>query len=204
MDTTQPLPNQLLPLVYTGIGSRKIDRHVIAYLQGVGAAMAARGYSCRTGDAIGSDNAFWTGAVSAGGTVHAYAGLAKASRPDARPFKSLPIRIQELANEIAKRFHPRWDQLTDRDKAWMARNVVQVLGEDLESPSRVVLCYAKGSRFLDGKLCDVAGGTGQAVRVAYAQGIPVFNLAIGSHRDHVAKRISLSLSSPEAQLAFSL
>ena len=50
----------------------------------------------------------------------------------------------------------------------MARNCYQVLGKDLETPSEFIICWTK-----DGQ---ATGGTGQALRIAKKNNIPVFNL----------------------------
>jgi hypothetical protein len=53
-------------------------------------------------------------------------------------------------------------------KKLMARNMYQVLGQDLETPTSFIVCWTK-----DGK---ASGGTGQALRVAKKYNIPIFNL----------------------------
>ncbi len=65
----------------------------------------------------------------------------------------------------------------------MARNVMQVLGRDCLSPASFVICWAPDS-VLDeaGRVVDVAGGTGQAVRIAATYRVPVFNLAHPPHQ----------------------
>lgn len=78
-------------------------------------------------------------------------------------------RPQPEAFEIAERFHPVWDRLSRGTKALHARNVHQVLGPDVLSPtlSRFVICWTRGGR----------GGASQATRIANHYGIPVFDLA---------------------------
>ena len=48
------------------------------------------------------------------------------------------------------------------------RNVFQVLGPSLDSPSEFLLCWAA-----DG---EASGGTGQALRIAATHSVPVYNL----------------------------
>ena len=48
------------------------------------------------------------------------------------------------------------------------RNVAQVLGDDCSSPADAVICWTP-----DG---SDSGGTGQAIRIAWAYNIRVFNL----------------------------
>jgi hypothetical protein len=79
------------------------------------------------------------------------------------------------ASELARRFYPDWDALAPAARQLLARDAHQVLGADLASPARLVVCWtADGS--LDGKdLYD--DGTGQALRIAHDHGILVRNLA---------------------------
>ena len=53
-------------------------------------------------------------------------------------------------------------------KKLMARNCHQVLGLDLKTPVDFIVCWTK-----DG---TINGGTGQALRIAEAYNIPVYNL----------------------------
>jgi hypothetical protein len=50
----------------------------------------------------------------------------------------------------------------------MARNAMQVLGPDLKTPSKFVICWT-----LEGK---EIGGTSQAIRIAKDFSIPIYNL----------------------------
>lgn len=50
----------------------------------------------------------------------------------------------------------------------MSRNSYQVLGENLSSPVDFVVCWTENGGLI--------GGTAQAIRIAYANKIPVFNL----------------------------
>ena len=70
--------------------------------------------------------------------------------------------------ELAKKYHPNWPACGKLARQFHARNMHQVLGPDLKSPSDFVICWTK-----DGK---ASGGTGQAIRVAEDFNIPVFNL----------------------------
>ena len=56
----------------------------------------------------------------------------------------------------------------DTSKKFMTRNVYQVIGKDLESPSKFVVCWTpKG---------EIVGGTAQAMKLAQKLDIPIFNL----------------------------
>ena len=50
----------------------------------------------------------------------------------------------------------------------MARNAMQVLGQTMNQPAKMVVAYTPGGQ--------VIGGTGQALRMAQAYQIPIRNL----------------------------
>jgi hypothetical protein len=74
----------------------------------------------------------------------------------------------DAAYKIAEKYHPGWLRLSFGAKKLMARNVHQVLGQDLKTPCQFIICWTK-----DGK---ASGGTGQAIRIATSMDIPVYNL----------------------------
>ena len=76
--------------------------------------------------------------------------------------------IRERSKEIAKKFHPSWNFLSDGGRKLMIRNTFQILGKDLESPASFVVCWTPGGK--------ISGGTGQALRIAKSLSIPIFNL----------------------------
>jgi len=73
------------------------------------------------------------------------------------------------ARLIAKEYHPQWDILSCLGRDFHARNVYQMLGKDLNTPSDFVLCWTPNGA--------VTGGTGQALRIAKDRGIPILNFA---------------------------
>lgn len=77
------------------------------------------------------------------------------------------------AFEIAERYHPYWFHLKEGAKKLQARNSHQVLGKDLNTPSSFVICWTKNGKG--------QGGTGQAIRIAKAYDIPVYDA--GSYDD---------------------
>ncbi len=72
------------------------------------------------------------------------------------------------AEKLAASFHPAWHNCDEYARQFHTRNVFQILGMDLISPSKFVICWTK-----DG---EASGGTGQAMRIAKFHEIPIFNL----------------------------
>ena len=73
----------------------------------------------------------------------------------------------DCAFEIASKYHPRWNYLSQGAKFLQARNSHQILGWDLNTPSDFVICWTKGGKG--------QGGTGQALRLARDYNIPIFD-----------------------------
>lgn len=127
--------------------------------------LAERGYTLRSGGARGADTAFeyatpiivqmeiflpWNG----------FEGKHDTMRPT-------PAQIAR-AKSIAEKYHPNWMACTEGAKKMHTRNVMQVLGIDCSAASAFIVCWTK-----DGK---ASGGTGQALRIAQGNKIPVYNL----------------------------
>ena len=65
--------------------------------------------------------------------------------------------------------HPAWTDLSASVKQLMTRNSYQIMGQDMQSPCLFVLCWTPSG--------SGQGGTGQAIRIAKAHDIPVFDMA---------------------------
>lgn len=148
-------------------------------MEDVAEALASRGWGLRSGGARGADSAFEAGAARADGAMEIFLPSARRDKPHGIDASALPVASE--ARRIAQGLHPAWQRLDAYGHLLMARNVNQVLGPGLDDPVRFVLCWAKGSRLREGRVVDVTGGTGLAVRLAAARGIEVFNLY---ERDH--------------------
>ena len=125
--------------------------------------MAKQGYILRSGGANGSDNAFEIGCDRVNGKKEIYL-----------PWKNFNGNKSNLifdddieAINIAKKYHPAYNGLSQGAKRLIARNGYQVLGKDLKTPSKYIICYTDGT-----------GGTSQALRIAedIQINIPIFNL----------------------------
>jgi hypothetical protein len=89
---------------------------------------------------------------------------------------------------MAAAHHPAWERLSPGPRALHARNCHQILGRDLNDPVSFVVCWTP-----DGATTNPGpstGGTGQALRIAAAHGISVFNLARPEDLERIQKFIS--------------
>jgi hypothetical protein len=168
---------------YAGIGSRETPADVLGVMESIAARLARRRWVLRTGASPGADQAFYRGARAAGGRVELFlpwpdfqANSWSGADPRALDVLSRPTKE---ACELAARFSPDWERLEGRERRLFARDAHQVLGADLASPARCVICWtADGS--LDGSGAG-ADGTRQALRIASHHRIAVFNLARADH-----------------------
>lgn len=164
---------------YTGIGSRDVPQDIDSRMRSVGYSMGVFDWTLRSGKAKGSDEAFQTGLQ---GFI---------SQREGNPTKYAEVYIpwrgfkggeglldcwdivppdMSKSEDIAKLYHPAWDRCSQGAKKMHCRNVNQVLGMDLNTPSEFVLFYAPESK---GK---VKGGTATAVNLARDKGIPTINM----------------------------
>lgn len=156
-------------IFYTGIGWRDTPTEICDAMTLIAAALEKKGYILRSGGANGSDHAFQSGLTDPqnGRIFIPWIGF---QNKDGLVKNGLLIKKERLdqATEIASKFHPHWDKLSQGPKTLHTRNVPQVLGENLDTPSRAIICYTKDGKF--------SGGTGQALRIAHHYKIPIINL----------------------------
>ena len=164
-------------MFYAGIGSRETPPNIQEKMTQIARMLSENGYILRSGGARGADTAFERGAQE--GKKEIYLPW-KGFENNPSPLYTITLDALILAN----RYHPlplfsggalNMKKLTALQK-FMARNCYQVLGYELNSPSHFVLCWTP-----DGSTGESTtrktGGTGQAIRLAFALGIPVFNMA---------------------------
>jgi hypothetical protein len=157
---------------YAGIGSRDTPTDIIGLMEQIGIILREQGYILRSGHADGADKAFEKGSDGVNqiwlpwkGFNYADDGLVRTGH--------YALQDNWMADKIAAHHHPAWNKCDDSARKLHTRNVYQVLGPGLgvvshETMSKFVVCWTK-----DGK---ASGGTGQALRIAAAYNIPVFNL----------------------------
>lgn len=144
---------------YAGIGSRETPTHVLEMMTHLAVRLGEDGYILRSGGAKGADNAFARGA------------------PAQEIFKS--HEALPWAHEMVKtRFLPTdrggFDHWNEYTKGLLARNMMQILGKNGDTPVDFVVCWTKSAVYTDSS----AGGTGYAIRCALGHGIRVYNLLL--------------------------
>lgn len=155
---------------YTGIGSRETPLELQDFIINIAWKLDDLGYTLRSGGASGADSFFELGAIKKE-IYLPWAGF--------NGNTSQLCAIGYEAHELAKKFHPAWNKLSVTSRKLMARSGYQVLGQDLNTPSQFLVCWTPGGKEV--------GGTSQAIRIAKAWGIPIFNLALQKDLERIKK-----------------
>ena len=151
---------------YTGIGSRETPQHVLELMSKIAYKLARLGWHGRSGSAGGADLAFEQGfmqAVQDGvnkGGFTGYLPWGGFNGMNNDQYHSVRGNCKSAAS-IAEKVHPAWDRCSRGARALHTRNVYQVLGNDLSTPSNLCLFYAQPI----GKSGQVKGGTNTAVKI---------------------------------------
>ncbi|MGJ0846451.1 hypothetical protein ACR77J_07175 [Tissierella praeacuta] len=166
---------------YAGIGSRETPKDVLIVFEKLAAFLANQGFILRSGGAEGADKAFEIGCDSVNGKKEIYLPW-----KEFEGSKSNLIVNNPKAFEIAKQFHPYWYNLSQGAQKLQARNSHQVLGEDLNTPSKFIICWTKNG--------NGSGGTGQAIRIAKYWNIPIFDAGKYKDVDEMRRELKLFLN----------
>lgn len=148
---------------YTGVGSRTTPRDILTLMYLVADHLSTSGYTLRSGHASGADMAFEKGA---GSNAHIYLPWPSFGEGEINGLYNAAPSLEAIA--LAALHHPNWANLGSGPRLLHARNSQEVLGRQLDSPSKFLLCWTPGGHG--------GGGTGQAIRIANAYGVPVFDL----------------------------
>jgi hypothetical protein len=157
-------------LTYAGIGSRRTPGDTQQLIHIIAKQLAESGWLLRSGRAEGADLAFEMGCIMGDGLKEIFVpwkdfGKAPQNHPD-----YITVRPTPELHDFTAGYHPNWNACSHSAKLLHMRNSLQVLGIDGEQPADMVVCWTpKGSG---------SGGTGQALRIAKAYDIPIFDLAL--------------------------
>lgn len=163
-------------IYYTGVGSRTTPTVVLSAMHDLAVWFANLGLVLRSGSAIGADTAFEAGCNSANGKKEIW--VADGRKPGYVPG---PHHF-----ELAATYHPMWGQLPAYVKSLHARNMGQVLGKDLKTPSSFVICWTPDGCEEMATRIRKTGGTGMAISAASDHSIPVINMFNKDYKDRVA------------------
>lgn len=150
-------------MVYAGVGSRNTPQLWLTVFEEV-AELLSKDYGAvlRSGAADGADYHFEKGCNNVYGKKEIYL-----------PWKGFNGSQSDLivenpdAFEIARKFTPYWDGISQGAKKLKARNVHQILGNNLHSPADFIVCWTENGA--------IKGGTGLALQMANYYDITVVN-----------------------------
>lgn len=151
---------------YTGIGSRSTPPDILARMTVIAEILNELGFTLRSGGAKGADKAFEKGAQD---------------KDVILPTDDLPKQAYEIARKfyepyILREFDRGWFATRPFTRRIMARNVLQILGRDLNSPSSFVICWTPDGCECEQDRTQTTGGTGQAIAIASSYQIEIYNL----------------------------
>jgi len=145
---------------YTGVGSRKTPGSIMRLMIIIAKKMATNGIVLRSGGAEGADSAFEAGCNDIKGVKEIY----------------FSNQCTLEAMNIAKQFHPAWNACSEYARKLHGRNAFQVLGIDLNMPSRLLICWTPDGCESHKTRSRATGGTGTAISIAEHYKVPIYNL----------------------------
>ena len=166
---------------YTGIGSQKTPLNIMGVMRGIGQYMASEGWTLRSGGASGADISFEEGSDLALGKKEIYIPWKRFnhSQSELHPEK-YPFSQAEM--EFSAKFHPAWHRCSPSVRLLHQRNTRQIFG--LEAihgefiiPTKFVICWTTNG--------TMTGGTSQALRIATAYNIPIFNFGLTKNEKEI-------------------
>jgi hypothetical protein len=154
---------------YSGIGSRVTPEPVLEEMRAIASHLVGRNFILRSGGADGADTAFEQGSAGYAEIFLPWSGFNRRTQGY--------VVDNPEAEVIASKHHPNWGACSIGARKLHTRNVLQVLGMDLQTPSEFVICWTPDGRR--------GGGTGQALRIAESYNIPIFDLAVHVDREEL-------------------
>jgi len=168
-----------MPVWYAGIGSRGAPDDILILMARLGRTLTDKGFSLSSGDAIGSDYAFYVGARLSPRFFTTQPRIYLARNGAGRRYEKLSLGFinakglvdqYEEAQAIAIKARGGIYGLNEYGIELHTRNAFQVLGSDLKQPVQAVYYYAEP---LPRNPDKVKGGTNTALQIAKAFGIEI-------------------------------
>lgn len=143
---------------YTGVGSRSTPKHALDLMSNIASVLGRSGWTLRSGGAAGADSAFERGCGSNFKEIY----YARDCTPEAQ--------------KIASRYHPAWNRCSAYVRKLHGRNSFQVLGRDLNTPSKFLICWTPDGCAQHSSRSIKTGGTGTAISIAWYWNADIYNL----------------------------
>ena len=154
---------------YAGIGSTKTPEHIQEKMTEIAKLLEIKRYTLRSGGATGADTAFENGVRHRKEIFYQYDYIL--SDAECVPYAKSELKF---SSEMCDRFHPIGKKLRGRTRDLISRNTFQIFGIGDTQNVDFVICYTQDGS--EGITSQLTGGTGQALRIAKAYHIPIYNL----------------------------
>jgi nucleoside-triphosphatase THEP1 len=187
------------PIYITGVGSRKTPKEVLDIIHNIPSLHTDKNCVLRSGRADGADAAFEYGALVHDVTTVSYLphdgfnGHRQGDINEGAAHHQVNIDATQLPNynqakEILKSIldSNHFSRLNDFALKAHIRNVYQVLGDDLNTPSEVLYCWTPNGAEV--------GGTATAIKLAKRYNVPVLNLGNQETLDLVKGKLGLPVT----------
>lgn len=162
---------------YAGIGARKTPGDILLMMTDIAKALDSRGYILFSGGADGADKAFEAGATKRVIFIPWNGFNGYSPGLDIVSLSGAQKQIFAEATKLAQDNHPYGRNLKSSVLRLMTRNVFQVLGPNLKSPIKFLLCWTPDGCESHTTRTLATGGTGCAISLASKLNIPILNLA---------------------------
>ena len=168
---------------YTGIGSRSLDPALQETIEKISLFLYKKGFILRSGGADGSDTAFEKPLVPFMKEKQVAEIILPWNNFSGRwhdcknyfTFGNFDKKLQIKATKIAETIHPAWSMCSDGAKTLHSRNIFQLMGLDLKTPSKFVVAWTEGA--------EEKGGTRTCLVLAKQKKIPIYNIADSKQLD---------------------
>lgn len=162
------------PKFYAGIGSRDTPEHIQDKMRAIAEILERKKYTLRSGGAIGADLAFESG-VNRNKEIF----YTESYRINDGYYVEYEESDLQFADKILKEYHPAYKPggtgvKSKGKRQLLSRNTFQIFGVGETKNSEFIVCYTPDGT--ESVTSWETGGTGQAIRVAYDYGIPIYNL----------------------------
>ena len=147
--------------IWSGIGARKTPIELHPFVTEVADLFARSGWTMRSGGADGFDS--WCEAATPPEQREVHLPW-----QDYNDNPSPLFGVDDQALALAETMHPAWSQCSLHARKLHARNCYEILGRELNAPSRVVITWTPRG--------ELVGGTATALRLAVLHGVETINL----------------------------
>lgn len=179
---------------YTGVGSRNTPLYIMYMMSELAMVFEKKGYILRSGCATGADAAFEDLLEDPANTAEIYipnkgfpfkmGGSYKnhymiPSEMYGKSFDGLYLQATRMIH--SQEIHKAWRRCQPHIMDLHNRNMFQVLGRDLKTKSKFVVCYTRGKELTYDDTNVKTGGTATAINAAYLNKVDIFNLSVDEH-----------------------